>query len=134
MKVKDRSLLEARELDTFCERNGIPVRAFYASAFALAIKSYTAAEEAVFTCRDQGKKAGLRLACDPKETILSEIKRCEELLFEAFENDKNSHEDNTEPGSLFDRFTCGPEQLLGIAFGVGDPAEDHHQVRLRYSI
>ena len=101
MKVKDRSLLGVRELNLFCERKGIPVRAFFTTAFALALKSYTAADEAVFTCRDQGKKAVLRLACDPKETILSEIKRCEDLLFEAFENDKNSHEDNTEPGSLF---------------------------------
>ena len=88
MKVKDRSLLGVRELNLFCERKGIPVRAFFTTAFALALKSYTAADEAVFTCRDQGKKAVLRLACDPKETILSEIKRCEDLLFEAFENDK----------------------------------------------
>ncbi|MBR4808003.1 MAG: AMP-binding protein, partial [Lachnospiraceae bacterium] len=94
MNVRVRSLVGSEKINDFCRSKGIEAKAMLATAFALAFKSYTAAEEATFACRFQGKRYGIRLECDGKETILSEIKRCESFFKESLENDEGSREDN----------------------------------------
>ncbi|MBO4799682.1 MAG: hypothetical protein J5489_03455, partial [Lachnospiraceae bacterium] len=97
MNVRVRSLVGSEKINDFCRSKGIEAKAMLATAFALAFKSYTAAEEASFACRFQGKRYGIRLECDGKETLLSEIKRCEAFFKETNENDTGSRADN--PGA-----------------------------------
>lgn len=94
MNVRVRSLVGSEKINNFCQSNGIRTGDMLATAFALAYKSYTAAEEASFTCADQGKRYGIRLECDGKETLLSEIKRCEAFFKESLGCDEGSREDN----------------------------------------
>jgi len=73
---------------SFCKDKNIKMQAFLTTAFALALKSYTASEGAFFTCISNGKKVAVWLICDAKKSILSEIKHCENF----FKSDEDSYE------------------------------------------
>ncbi len=81
-----------QNIKSFCEDKQIQVPAFFATAFALALKSYTASEGAFFPCVSLGKKAAVWLKLDGKETVLSEIGRCEKFLDIAMTMDDYSYE------------------------------------------
>ena len=81
-------LAEDYNVESFCEEKNIQTQAFLTTAFALTLKSYTASEGAFFTCISNGKKVAVWLICDAKESILSEIKHCENF----FKSDEDSYE------------------------------------------
>ncbi|MBQ2083290.1 MAG: amino acid adenylation domain-containing protein, partial [Lachnospiraceae bacterium] len=90
--MKEIKFDEFQKAKLFCEENGIQLKSFFTAAFAQALKSHAASEEALFTCIDYGKKAIVRLKCDPKETVRAQIGLCAEQLEEAFGNDEYNYE------------------------------------------
>ncbi len=93
IKHSVRSCADLQKLKIFGEDNSIQIRALLTTAFAMTLKSYTASEEAFFSCIDHGKKAAVRLVCDAKNPVLSEIRYCEDFLEKVFENDGYSYEE-----------------------------------------
>ncbi|SFQ33738.1 AMP-binding enzyme, partial [Butyrivibrio proteoclasticus] len=89
VKYDDHYFAEDCNVKSFCKDKNIKMQAFLTTAFALALKSYTASEGAFFTCISNGKKVAVWLICDAKKSILSEIKHCESF----FESDEDSYED-----------------------------------------
>ena len=85
-KLSVTSCTDFSKIKRFCEENQVQIPAFFTTAFALSLKAYTASEDAFFTCISHGKKAGIWLNLNGKETVISEIRRSEEFLKIASEN------------------------------------------------
>ncbi len=101
------------KIKSFCAEKQVQISAFFTTAFALSLKAYTASEDAFFTCIDQGKKAGVWLALNEKENVISEIRRSEEFLKIASENDDYNYENISKTYNLSGAVCLDPEGHKG---------------------
>ena len=81
-----------QEIESFCRNSEIKLSAFFTTAFALTLKSYTIREGACFTCIINGSTVAVYLDCDAKETVLSGIRHCEVFLETVCGADEYSYE------------------------------------------
>ncbi|MCR4762043.1 MAG: amino acid adenylation domain-containing protein [Lachnospiraceae bacterium] len=92
---------DADRIRAFCEEKSLSINAFFVTAFGLALKAYTASENAIFTTIYNGrsdsrlsdsvsmlvKTLPVCLACDPSKTVSESIEECQRFLLCAMTND-----------------------------------------------
>lgn len=85
----------------FCEDHSYTLNAFFITAFGLALKSYTASENAIFTTIYNGRSDGrlsdsvsmlvktlpVYLECAPEKKVSESIEECQKFLLSAMAND-----------------------------------------------